>query len=434
MRTSKRPERTAWYLEATPAAVSKWLVRLRRAAAAIDALVVVSSFALPAGTFPLRRLAPLVATSALINAEQAARTTGRRPASRLVDGAALLLQAVLLTGLLELSGGPSNPFSAIYVALIALAALTLGSGWAYLAAGWSITCYAVLIGWHLEELVPPHHRLIDFPTHLFTMWFAIRILGELAGHFVGAASRAVAVREAQLDAMRDREARTAHLLSLTTLAAGAAHELSTPLGTIAIASKELERALARAGVPPQCAADAKLIREEVDRCQIILDEMSGRAGGSAAEAPEPVRIDTVVADVNARLSAGFADRVRVRVKSGLPPLVAPRAGLVQVLLSLIRNAFDATDGAGPVTLEIEAAAAAVRFVVHDQGRGMSEDTLRRAGEPFYTTKEPGHGRGLGLFLARAFAERCGGSLCLRSGQGTTAILELPAASRLEAAS
>ena len=83
--------------------------------------------------------------------------------------------------------------------------------------------------------------------------------------------------------MRQQAARTDRLVSLTTLAAGAAHELSTPLATIAIASKELERALARAAVPAECTADARLIREEVDRCQLILDQMSGRAGGSAAE-------------------------------------------------------------------------------------------------------------------------------------------------------
>jgi hypothetical protein len=245
--------------------VLKRLVRLRRAAAIVDGLVVVASIALPSGSFPLRRLAPLAAASGLINLEQAARAAGTRPASRFFDGAALLLQVVLLTGLLELSGGPFNPFSVIYAVLIALAALTLGTGWAYLVPGSAIACYAVLIGWHR------------------------------------------------------------HLVSLTTLAAGAAHELST------IASKELERT--------------------------------------------------------------------------------------------------------PVRLEIDADNGLFRFVIRDHGRGMSEDTLRRAGEPFYTTKEPGHGLGLGLFLARVFAERCGGSLSLRSGQGTTAILELPVTpSRLEVAS
>ena len=68
----------------------------------------------------------------------------------------------------------------------------------------------------------------------------------------------------------------------------------------------------------------------------------------------------------------------------------------------------------------------LRFVVEDEGHGMSPDVLQRAGEPFFTTKEPARASGLGLFLARVFAERCGGSLSLRSDRGTTAILALPA--------
>jgi two-component system, sensor histidine kinase RegB len=154
--------------------------------------------------------------------------------------------------------------------------------------------------------------------------------------------------------------------------------------------------------------------------------MSGRAGGSAAEAAEPVRIDTVLADVRARLTPDAAGRLRARAAQALPTLVVPRAGLVQVLLSLIKNAFDATPGPGPVTLDIDAAGGQFTFVVQDQGRGMSPDSLRRVGEPFYTTKDAGQGTGLGVFLARAFAERCGGSLSLRSDQGTTAVLTLPA--------
>lgn len=184
---------TAWYLEATPAAVSAWLVWLRRAAAAIDALLVVLSVALPSGTFPLRRLAPLIAASALLHAEQAVRTSGQR-GSRFIDGGALVLQTVVLTGLLELSGGPSNPFSVVYVVSIALAALTLGSGWAYVVGASSVVCYALLISWHLEELVPAHHRLIDFPTHLFTMWFAIIVV------LTGYGSIATAVESAKLGA------------------------------------------------------------------------------------------------------------------------------------------------------------------------------------------------------------------------------------------
>ena len=435
MRSGTDTEQAVWYLAATPAAVSQWLVRLWRGTAAIDVIVVVTAFILPSGTFPLRRLAPLLAATAFIGIERASRRARAQPLSRFVTAAHLLLQVALLTGLLELSGGPSNPFSVIYAVQMALAALTLGPGWAALVAAWSVVCYGTLISWHLEELVPAHHRLIDFPTHLFTMWLAIATLIELAAHFVGAASRAVARREAELTVMREQAARTERLVSLTTLAAGAAHELSTPLATIAIASKELERALSRTAVPAECSADARLIREEVDRCQLILDQMSGRAGGSAAERPEAVSIDDVLGDVRARLTAEHAGRLHTGSVAGLPAIVVPRAGLVQVLLSLAKNAFDATAGSEPVTVAVEAGNGLVRFVIQDAGHGMSADTLHRAGEPFFTTKDAGQGFGLGIFLARAFAERCGGSLSLRSDRGTTAILELPATSaRMDVAS
>jgi two-component system sensor histidine kinase RegB len=135
------------------------------------------------------------------------------------------------------------------------------------------------------------------------------------------------------------------------------------------------------------------------------------------------------------LTTDLADRLQTRGTVGLPTIVVPRAGLVQVLLSLVKNAFDATSGSAPVTIDVEARNGVLTFVVQDEGQGMSQETLHRAGEPFYTTKEAGRGLGLGLFLARAFAERCGGSLSLRSDRGTTATLELPAASpRTDAAS
>ena len=442
MKSGTDTEQAVWYLATTPAAVSLWLVRLWQSAAAIDVIVVVTAFVLPLGDFPLRRLAPLLAATAFIAFERArrapvsgfSRTMRAQQPSQWIMTAHLLLQVALLTGLLELSGGPSNPFSVIYAVQITVAALTLGAASASLVAVWAVICYGALISWHLEELVPAHHRLIDFPTHLFTMWLAIATLAELAAHFVGAASRAVARREAELDVMREQAARSERLVSLTTLAAGAAHELSTPLATIAIASKELERTLARAGVPAECSADARLIREEVDRCQLILDQMSGRAGGSAAEEPETVSIDAVMDDVRARLSVDAAARLRTGSLAGLPAIVVPRAGLVQVLLSLARNAFDATQGLDSVKLDVEARNGFFRFVIQDTGHGMSPEILHRAGEPFYTTKDAGQGFGLGLFLARAFAERCGGSLSLRSDHGTTAVLELPAAARLDAAS
>ena len=226
--------------------------------------------------------------------------------------------------------------------------------------------------------------------------------------------------------MRERAARTERLVSLTTLAAGAAHELSTPLATIALSAKELERAAASRDDVPDLADDARLIRAQVGRCQAILDQMSGRAGGIAADAPEPLDICTVIAEIRERLTTEQGRRLVVRVPAALPPACFPRAAFSQVLLSLLNNAFDATSGtATPVIVEVRQDAVRLRVSVRDSGSVMPPDVLRRAGDPFYTTKEPGRGMGLGLFLARVFAERFGGTLSLHSDDGTTAVLELP---------
>lgn len=79
--------------------------------------------------------------------------------------------------------------------------------------------------------------------------------------------------------------------------------------------------------------------------------MSGRAGSSAADVPESTDIAAVFADLRQRLPPGQAERVRVSIEPSLAPIALPRVGLLQVLLSLVKNAFDATDGQHPVTLE-----------------------------------------------------------------------------------
>jgi two-component system sensor histidine kinase RegB len=118
------------------------------------------------------------------------------------------------------------------------------------------------------------------------------------------------------------------------------------------------------------------------------------------------------------------------------PVFLPRAGLNQAVFSLVKNAFDATaqDQRAPVVVALEQDRDRLRVTVADQGPGMSAETLERIGEPFFTTKDPGRGLGLGLFLTRVFAERVGGGLTVTSNNGTTACLELPthADSRLAA--
>jgi two-component system sensor histidine kinase RegB len=421
-------EAVPWYLEAGPLSTLPWLIRLRWTTAAIEALVVAVALLGPAFDVPMRRVAWLIAISAVANVWSAVWLARSRALPAAAESVRLALTILLLTGLLELTGGPFNPFCVIYLAIVALAALTLGRVQAAGLAACAAVGYSVLVYWHTMEVDAGHHRLNDFPTHLFTMWIAIAATGELAAYFVAQASHALARREQELEAMRDRAAKSERLVSLTTLAAGAAHELSTPLATIALASRELERALQATAMRPDLTGDARLIRAEVDRCRTILDQMSGRAGGAATDRPQSVDLSSIIEDVRSKLSAAQASRFEVRLPDLSSPVVLPRTGFGQALLSLVKNAFDATDGSvESVVVDVTRNGDRLRVTVRDRGRGMSPDILQRAGEPFFTTKEAGRGLGLGLFLARVFAERCGGALTIHSQDGTAACLELPVA-------
>ena len=364
--------REPWYLSATPLATRPWMIRLRRTTASLEAAILLIALVVSPAYFPLGHLAWPIALAALANAAVAWWLSSDGTVPPALALIALGVDVLLLTGLLEMTGGPFNPFILVYAVHVSLAVVTLGVASGVAVGAWATACFGVLIFWHAHEPVLGHHSLDDFPTHLFTMWVALASLTQLVAHFVGQASTALARHEHDLEAMRVRAARSERLVSLSTLAAGAAHELSTPLGTIALAARELEHAAAQAVPSSLLIDDARLIRGEVDRCRSILDQMSGRAGGMAADDPEPVDVAAVVAELAARLPIDRANRLRIEVPD------APASIVVQ-----------------------------------------------RAGEPFFTTKDPGRGLGLGLFLARVFAERQGGMLDVSSADGTVVTLELP---------
>jgi two-component system sensor histidine kinase RegB len=435
--TAPSPIGTPWYLGATSVAALPWRIRLRVVDAAIAVTIVMVSALLPAIDFPLRRLWVILVMNAgvhVVVAAQLGRSGRVSPALAITE---LILQVVLLTGLLELTGGPFNPFAVVYAVPIAIAALSLGRLYGVAAGMVAAAGYGLLMYWHLTETVPGHHRLNDFPTHLVTMWMALALTSELVVYFIAQASNALAQREQQLEAMRRRATRTERLVAMTTLAAGAAHELSTPLATIALAARELERSASARGTVPDLAEDARLIRAEVDRCRAILDQMSGRAGGMAVDTPELVHLDDVFNEIRSRLGQEDARRLRIDIVPGASPIVVPRGGFTQAVFALVKNAFDATAGdpaagATPVSVHVMRDAEGIRVLVRDNGPGMTPDLLQRVGEPFYTTKDPGRGLGLGLFLVRAFAERLGGTLMLDADDGTCATLELPLAAAVAA--
>jgi len=414
----------------------RWLITLRWGAIAgqIATVVVVGlglGIALP--------LAPLAAVLALELATNVACTLWVRGAREVREGmlaALMLADVVILTALLALTGGPFNPFSCLYLVNIALAAVVLRPAWTWTLVAGSLACFGALFAqqpWGTLATTG-HAHAEHMQMHLEGMWVAFGVAAVFIVYFVQRVTRALAARDAELAAARARTARHERLASLATLAAGAAHELATPLSTIAVAAKELERQVARGVRGAGAAADARLIREQVERCRGILECMTADAGQSTGEAIVAVRIgDLVEGAVRA-----FPDRASVRVsideRARRRTVDAPPRAVQQALRGVLENARHASPRDVPVELRVRADDAACRIEVCDQGAGMAPEVLARAGEPFFTTKPPGEGMGLGLFLARAVLERLGGRLELSSepGNGTTTALVLPS-SRLVAA-
>lgn len=370
------------------------------------------------------QVAWVVAMLALGFASNAAAWAWHRRAHA-TEGAllALMLTDTALTTLyFFLTGGPFNPFTTLYLVNIVLGTLVLSRGRQWVQLGASFFGFASLF-W-LEKLAPeslqlPNHAEM-MRLHLTGMLVAFALAAAFIVTFMQRVQSSLKAREVELESARK-------LAALTTLAAGAAHELATPLGTIAVVSKELERSLAKVELPHGALDDVKLVRSQVDRCRSILQSMSASSGELAGE---PVTrfaaaawLDDALKDVKGveRVTAPLAPALEGLAVEG------PRAALAQALKNLVKNALEATPGEGRVTLAVRRDGDALTVDVSDQGPGMPAQVLTRVGEPFFTTKEPGRGMGLGVFLARTLAEQLGGRLSFesREGAGTVAHFSVP---------
>jgi two-component system sensor histidine kinase RegB len=407
-----------------------WLPITRWVTCVVLWAAVVTVLFFPHLDLSLRAIAPFGLTAAICRTLVVVLFQRGLDVPRVLLGLCWCAEAALLAVLLDITGGPFNPFIVMYVAYVWLATVTLGARWGLLVAVISLSGFGWLVHDHVQAELAEHHRLNDFPTHLFTMCMAGAGIAELVAHYVNRARAALSRQQQQLDAARERAMRSEHLASLTTRAAGAAHELSTPLATIAVAARELERNAGRlAGIDAPLESlrdDARLIRTEVDRCQVILDGMSGRAPDGSPAAAQPLTPDALTQLVFTRLTDAQRQRLQVEIAKDVAAPPVAGAAMVQAICSLLKNAFDASDSTSSVGLRFVQQGHMVRIEVRDRGIGMSPEIHRRVGEPFYTTKDPGHGIGLGLFLTRTFAERSGGTLRFEPNDGTTAILEIPA--------
>jgi two-component system, sensor histidine kinase RegB len=412
--------------ELAPSLALPWIVKLRYGVLFGLALVLLlTRFAFDV-ELPIVWLAiPLALTAASnIILSPIARALGVRQAL----GSILALDILCLTALLALSGGPANPFTILYIIQIALSAVVLSKEWTWALGILSMAGFGFLFPVHVRvSIFEAHHAMPGFSIHLMGMWIAFAAGALLITIFIGKVSEALRKREQEVLLLQHRLARHERLASIVTLAAGAAHELGTPLATIAIAARELENRSNAFLNDSEVTEEARLIRSEVQRCNRILQQMSARGGEPAGESPTKVKVTEVMEGLRNEVLPAEQNRLLIVAAEDGAEVTLPIGALKQALTALIKNALGSSRDGHPVSITAEISEPGIRFTVIDSGSGMSPETLNRLGEPFFTTKAPGEGMGLGIFLTRVFTERLGGKLTFESetGHGTKAIMELP---------
>jgi two-component system sensor histidine kinase RegB len=344
--------------------------------------------------------------------------------------------------MLYFTGGPFNPFSFLYLVNIALAAVALHAQWTWMLVALALLSFGALPLLDYRPLPLEHLSAKDHvQLHQQGMWVAFGVAAGFIVHFLWRVTGALAQRDDEFNLIRAEAAQKERLASLATMAAGAAHELATPLGTIALAAKELERDLVRAADGAvgdrggQAVDDVRLIREQVARCRLILDQMAGGVGKSDEQSVESVTLGALFDEVLSGVRVAPAVHVDIAPHAAATCLRLPPRAVAQALRSLVTNAQDASPARQPVEVSASIEDGSLAVEVRDRGAGMPPEVLERVGEPFFTTKAPGRGMGLGVFLTRAVIERLGGSLAIDSSppHGTRARVIMPAEIELDLA-
>jgi signal transduction histidine kinase len=250
---------------------------------------------------------------------------------------------------------------------------------------------------------------------------------QRAGGEVGELVQAFNSMTRELALGRARLAQAERVAAWREVARRLAHEIKNPLTPIAMSVETLRDACGRADFPEIFDEGTRTIAEEVRRLKRIVDEFS-RFARLPAPDRAPVTPEELVASVLALFPAPPAGvTVERLIEPGLPPVLADRDQVLQVLLNLVQNALDAMPAGGALRLSARRAGGEVAFAVADSGHGIAPADLARVFEPYFTTKEGG--TGLGLAIAQRIAEEHGGRIEAESepAAGATFTLRLPVA-------
>jgi two-component system sensor histidine kinase RegB len=352
---------------------------------------------------PITAALAAVAASVILNVAMTFRRPLQGRLGELEAAAYLGFDILQLAVLLYLTGGLSNPFALLFLGPVTVSASILSRSATVVLSALVVICASLLAFYH--QPLPWGAEGLKLPVlYIGGLWVAV-IVGTLflAGYIGNVAGEGRRMSNA-LAATQLALAREQQLSAVGGLAAAAAHELGSPLATIAVTTKELTREIP---ADSPYADDIRILQIESDRCRDILAEI-GRASDHAD--PDDPFVTGLLSDVVAAAATRYRseeiilDVVAAAVDDSEEPFVPRSPELLHGLGNVIQNAVQF--GQKTVSVAVSWDELEARVEVRDDGRGFPPGVLDRVGEPYISNRGDGH-LGLGIFIAQTLLERTG---------------------------
>ncbi len=327
------------------------------------------------------------------------------------------------------SGGYSNPFIWMFLLPITVAAVALRARYAWLVAVLSITSYTLLMFYHkpLSHLHMHMNADTKLDIHLVGMWLGFVVSAIIVAIFIARIGQNLRDYDKKLADVREKALESERMLALGTLAASAAHELGTPLATMAVINKELSQAFAE---QPETLTQLNIMRTQIVRCKEILSSITENAGKKRADAGQGLALrDFLNMSIQRWRDTRPATELVVNIAENVfnPPIFTD-VTLTQALQNLLDNAAD--ESPERVLLDAHWDEKMLTIHIRDFGQGLSAEIKQQLGTPFFSAKKTDEkqGLGLGLFLTQSILARYEGTLNLSNhadgGVITTVLLPL----------
>ncbi|QUD89660.1 ATP-binding protein [Phenylobacterium montanum] len=372
---------------------------------------------------PLRDLAVVLAVFVAGNIVSLVRLRRPEPVTNRELFFTLSFDAMILTALLYLSGGATNPFTSLYLLQVILGAVLLDAWSSWSMVGVASLCMLGL-SWRHRPLGLPSDGPGLFDLYLRGAFIGLTLDAVLLAIFISRISANLRRRDERLAALRQRAAEEDHIVRMGLLASGAAHELGTPLATLDVILGDWRR-MKKLNQDPEIVAEIEEMQSEVARCKAIVTGVLVSAGEARPEAAGVSTLKRYLADLFEDWRARRAPQHAV-YEDGLAadPRIVADSAFKQALNNLLDNAFEASPEGLWMRARLDDDLLTVS--IQDAGPGFTPETLAEVGKPYNSTKGR-LGGGLGLFLVVNVVRKLGGRLDVRNrrGGGAEAVVQLP---------